>query len=319
MKIFNSLDEIKDLEPTAVALGNFDGIHLGHQELIKKAVEKAKADGLKAAVFTFSNHPRNMLPKAKKVKNILSADEKAQILESLGVDYMFNIEFTKTIMSKSPEEFIDELLLEKFNMKAAFCGFNFHFGFKAEGNPEILREQGERKGFTVEEMPPYKIKGDIVSSSLLRTLIASGQVEKCKTYMGRYYHIGGEVVVGNKLGRKLGFPTSNLIIDPSMVTPPNGVYVTYCTYNGVRYPSVTNVGHKPTIGTYSKNVETHIFNFDKQLYGKPITVEFLKKLVMKLNLTAFWNYPNRLSETAERREPSMISWMIWKKYRACRY
>ena len=141
----------------------------------------------------------------------------------------------------------------------------------------MLRQVGEQEGFEVTEMPAYKIKGDIVSSTLIRTLVASGQVEKCMTYMGRNYMIGGEVVVGNRLGKKLGFPTSNLVIDPAMVTPPNGVYVTYCDYNGVRYPSVTNVGVKPTIGHYTKNVETHIFNFDKELYGKQITVEFLKK------------------------------------------
>lgn len=277
MIIFETLEEIRDVEPTAVALGNFDGVHLGHQKLIEKAVEKAKEDGLKSAVFTFSNHPKNLLPKEKKVKSILAKNEKAEIIESLGVDYLFNIEFTKAIMSMEPVDFIDELLIGKFNMKAAFCGFNFHFGYKALGNPEVLRRQGSLKGFSVGEMAPYKIKGDIVSSSLIRTLIASGQVEKCKTYMGRNYDIAGEVVVGNRLGRKLGFPTSNLIIDPSMVTPPNGVYVTYCDYNGVRYPSVTNVGIKPTIGNYNKNVETHIFNFDKELYGKKITVEFLKK------------------------------------------
>lgn len=277
MRIFETLEEIHDLEPTAVALGNFDGVHLGHQELIKHTVEKAKADGLKAAVFTFSNHPKNLLPKEKRVKSILTTSEKEDIIASLGVDYLFNVPFTKAIMSMDPVDFIDELLIGRFNMKAAFCGFNYHFGFKALGSPEVLRKEGEAKGFEVCEMAPYKIKGDIVSSSLIRTLVASGQVEKCKTYMGRHYDIGGEVVVGNRLGRKLGFPTSNLIIDPDMVTPPNGVYVTNCIYNGVSYPSVTNVGIKPTIGTYNKNVETHIFNFDKELYGKHITVEFLKK------------------------------------------
>ncbi|MBR4020005.1 MAG: bifunctional riboflavin kinase/FAD synthetase [Firmicutes bacterium] len=277
MRIFETLDEITNIEPSAVALGNFDGVHLGHQELIKKTVEYAKENGLKAAVFSFSTHPKNLLPKEKNVKNILLKEEKARIIEDLGVDYLFNIPFTKEIMSMTPEVFVQELLLDKFNMKAAFCGFNHHFGHKAQGNPDVLRALGAEKGFDVTEMHPYKIKGDIVSSSLIRTLIASGQVEKCKTYMGRHYAIGGEVVVGNRLGRKLGFPTSNLVIDQDMVTPPNGVYITYCTYNGVQYPSVTNVGIKPTIGTYTKNVETHIFNFDKELYGKHITVEFLKK------------------------------------------
>lgn len=277
MEIFETLEAIQNIKPTAVALGNFDGVHLGHQELIRQAVKKAGDAGLKSAVFTFSNHPKDLLPKEKKVKNILVKSDKERIIESLGVDYLFNVPFTRRIMTMSPAAFVEELLLDKFNMKAAFCGFNYHFGHNAQGNPEVLRQMGARHGYEVTEIPPYKIKGEIVSSSLIRTLIASGQVEQCKTYMGRHYAIGGEVVVGNRLGKKLGFPTSNLVIDPSMVTPPNGVYVTCCTYNGVRYPSVTNVGHKPTIGHYNKNVETHIFDFDKELYGKQITVEFLQK------------------------------------------
>ncbi len=277
MEIFETLEAIQNIKPTAVALGNFDGVHLGHQELIRQAVKKAGDAGLKSAVFTFSNHPKDLLPKEKKVKNILVKSDKEQIIQDLGVDYLFNVPFTRRIMTMSPAAFVEELLLDKFNMKAAFCGFNYHFGHKAQGNPEVLRQMGARHGYEVTEIPPYKIKGEIVSSSLIRTLIASGQVEQCKTYMGRHYAIGGEVVVGNRLGKKLGFPTSNLVIDPSMVTPPNGVYVTCCTYNGVRYPSVTNVGHKPTIGHYNKNVETHIFDFDKELYGKQITVEFLQK------------------------------------------
>ena len=277
MIIFEELDEIRDMEPAAVALGNFDGVHLGHQKLISKAVECAKQRELKSAVFTFSNHPRDLLPKAKKVKSILYKNEKAEIIESLGVDYLINIPFTKEIMNMDPVSFIEEILLNRLHMKAAFCGFNYRFGKEAAGNPRVLENIGIDRGFTVYEMPAYRIKGNVVSSSLIRTMIASGQVERCKPYMGRNYEIGGEVVVGNRLGRKLGFPTSNLVIDPDMVTPPNGVYVTYCDYNGVRYPSVTNVGNKPTIGRYGKNVETHIFDFDRELYGKKIIVEFLKK------------------------------------------
>lgn len=277
MIIFESLEEVKGIEPTAVALGNFDGVHLGHQQLISETVKCAKDRGLKSAVFTFSNHPRDLLPNSKKVKSILYKHEKEEIMESLGLDYMFNVPFTEEIMVLSPNQFVHGILLEKFHMKAAFCGFNYRFGLKAAGTPGVLRNLGLGYGFTVEEMEPFMIDGNIVSSSLIRTLIASGQVERCQTYMGRNYEIGGEVVVGNRLGRQLGFPTSNLVIDETMVTPPNGVYITYCDYNGVRYPSVTNVGHKPTIGKYEKNVETHIFDFDRELYGKKIVVEFLKK------------------------------------------
>lgn len=277
MKIFNSLDEIENIEETVVALGNFDGVHKGHQQIISRTVKSAEAAGFKSAVFTFSNHPKNLMADEIMVKNILYADEKAAIIESLGVDYLFNIPFDRTILTMDPIDFIDDLLIGKFNMRQAYCGFNYRFGYKAAGNAEILMKEGMKKGFGIHIQEPFTIDGNLVSSTFIRALIQEGKVDQCLKYMGRLYSIDGEVVVGNKLGRTIGFPTSNIMIDETMVTPPNGVYVTYCTYNGVRYPSVTNVGVKPTIGTYHKNVETHIFNFDKELYGKTIRVEFLEK------------------------------------------
>ena len=278
MKIFNNYDEIENIQDTAVALGSFDGVHLGHRELIIKTVEAAKKKGLSSAVFTFSNHPRNVIKGEGEVKNILYKSEKEEIIESLGVEYLFDVPFTESVMTLPKDRYIKELLLDKCKAKLIACGFNHRFGFKAEGDVEFLKAMGKENGFDVLVMDPFVINDNVVSSSLIRTLIASGRVDKCMEYMGRNYAIKGEVVVGNRLGRTLGFPTSNLLIDESMVTPPNGVYVTYCNYNGMRYPSITNVGVKPTIGDYKKNVETHIFDFDKELYGKTITVEFLEKM-----------------------------------------
>ncbi len=278
LKIFNSLDEISNIEPCAVALGNFDGVHKGHQELILRAVRTAKRHGIKSAVFTFSNHPRNMIPGNKEVKNIIYQDEKAALIEELGIDYLFDIEFTEEIKTMSPESFIKDLLLGKFNAAETFCGFNYRFGYKAEGNVKVLKAYAKELGFVANEVHPVAIDGEIVSSTLIRELIKAGDVDECCKYLGRNYDIGGEVVVGNRLGKSLGFPTSNITLDEAMVTPPNGVYVTYCVYNGVKYPSITNVGVKPTIGDYKKNMETHIFNFDKELYGKFIKVEFVKMM-----------------------------------------
>jgi len=275
--IFNSLEEVKDIEPCAIAFGNFDGVHKGHQELISKAVSKAKELGIKSAVFSFSNHPKNLIPGAKPVLNIIYQDEKADLVEALGVDYLFNIEFTKEIQCMDPVDFIEELLVKKFNVRETFCGFNYRFGYKAAGNTDLLRAEGKKMGFNVNEIEPVIIDGEVVSSTLIRALIMSGEMDECAKYLGRNYDVGGEVVVGNKLGRTIGFPTSNIMLDENMVTPPNGVYITNCIYNGVKYPSVTNVGVKPTIGEYKKNMETHIFNFDKELYGKFIKIEFVKK------------------------------------------
>ena len=276
MKIFNSLDEINDIQPCAVALGNFDGVHKGHQQLINKAVRAAQRHGIKSAVFTCSNHPKSMLPGNKEVKNIIYQEEKIALIEKLGVDYLFNIKFTKEIQTMDPVDFIRKLLYGKLMAAETFCGFNYRFGYKAAGNIKLLREEGKRLGIRVNVIDPVIIDGEVVSSTLIRSLIRSGDVDECAKYLGRNYDIGGEVVVGNRLGKKLGFPTSNIMIDETMVTPPNGVYITYCIYNGIKYPSVTNVGVKPTVGTYKKNMETHIFNFNKELYGKHIKIEFLK-------------------------------------------
>ncbi len=278
MKIYNSLEEIDHIEETVVALGNFDGVHKGHQEIIRRCVNAALSSGHKSAVFTFANHPRNLLADDTVVKNIMYKEEKAQIIESYGVDYLFNIPFDQHIMTLDPIEFIDEILINTFHMKEAYCGFNYRFGYKAMGTPVTLMEEGIKKDFGIHIMRPFFVDGQLVSSSFIRQLIEMGSVSECMRYMGRNYAIKGEVVVGNKIGRTIGFPTSNIVIDETMVTPPNGVYVTNCLLDGAIYPSVTNVGVKPTIGTYEKNVETHIFNFNKELYGAHIKVEFLDKM-----------------------------------------
>ncbi|MBK5253282.1 MAG: bifunctional riboflavin kinase/FAD synthetase [Peptostreptococcaceae bacterium] len=278
MKIFNSIDQIENIDESIIALGNFDGVHLGHQKLIFRAVRNAKSAGRKSAVFTFSNHPRNYLGKGETVKSILYPNEKARILRELGVDYLYNIEFNEEIMNTDSVAFIDDILIDKMNMKEAVCGFNYRFGKFALGTPEVLMREGIVKGYGIHILEPVKIEGEIVSSTLIRNLIESGEMVRCKKFMGRNYVIGGKVVVGNKLGRTLGFPTSNITVDKNMVTPPNGVYVTICHHNGIDYPSITNVGVKPTIGNYKKNVETHIFNFDSILYNKEIRVEFLEKM-----------------------------------------
>ncbi len=277
MKRFEKTEDIVGMEPSCVALGNFDGVHIGHRQLIQSAVTKAKEKGLAGAVFTFSNHTRNLIPGAKPVKNIVYREEKETLIEELGVDYYFSVPFTPEIMQMSPEDFVRVFLCESLNAKEVFCGFNYHFGFKGAGDTKLLRILGAKYGFHVNEVKAVSIDGDVVSSTLIRNMIMAGEMEDVAKYLGRNYDIGGEVVVGNRLGRKIGFPTSNIMIDESMVTPPNGVYVTYCIYNGVKYPSVTNVGIKPTVGAFQKNMETHIFNFDKELYGKQIKVEFIKK------------------------------------------
>ena len=276
MKIFESLDDIKQIDETVVALGNFDGVHMGHQQIITRTVRSAKAVGLASAVFTFSNHPSTVLGKGEPVKNILYAEEKNRIIEEMGVDYLINIPFTKEILTMAPERFIKEILVDRLRIREAYCGFNYSFGYKASGTPEVLMHEGLKHGFGLHVQEPYKIDDIVVSSTYIRQLISEGRMEEATRFLGRMYDIGGEVIMGNKLGRTIGFPTMNLVIDETMITPPNGVYITFCTFDGKRYPAVTNVGNKPTIGEYAKNIETHVFNFDGDTYGKHIDGEFVK-------------------------------------------
>ncbi|NLY71513.1 MAG: bifunctional riboflavin kinase/FMN adenylyltransferase, partial [Clostridiales bacterium] len=187
MRYFESLEEIKDIEETVVALGNFDGVHKGHQELIRRAVNSAIAANLKSAVFTFSNHPKNVLAKKTVVKNILYWDEKYEILKNLGVDYLVSIPFDEKIQKMKPKQFIKEILIKSLRMKEAYCGFNYRFGYKGEGNPEILMKVGMKEGFGIHVLEPYMVQGQIVSSTLIRNYIANGEVDKCLSLMGHYY------------------------------------------------------------------------------------------------------------------------------------
>ncbi len=292
MIVYHDLNDIDIKERTAIALGNFDGVHRGHQELIRRAVAAGREKNLASAVFTFSNHPRNLLAGEDVVKNILYPEEKQRIIEDLGVDILFDIPFTWDICAMEPLSYIEELLFGAFRAQEIFCGFNYTFGYKAGGDVRLLKKEGAARGREVHVLDPVRVNGRIVSSTLIRECIEVGNIEACDAFLGRPYSLNGTVVHGNEIGRTIGFPTCNLLVDETMVTPPNGVYVTNCLVEELadpqeaeqtgypfvwrRYPAVTNIGVKPTIGTYAKNVETHIFDFDRDMYGQDIRVEFLK-------------------------------------------
>ncbi len=279
MKLFTNFEEIDQLEESVIALGNFDGVHKGHQELVRRTVNSAVGTNLKSAVFTFSNHPKNILAGRQVVKNILYLDEKVKILGDLDVDYVVAVPFDETICQMEPERFILDILVDKLHMKEAYCGFNYRFGRGGAGTPETLMKTGLSHGFGIHILEPYMVRGQIVSSTIIRNHIACGNVDQCLSLMGHYYSVRGTVIMGNRFGRTLGFPTLNLTIDEEMVSPADGVYVTYCNYNGIKYPSVTNVGLRPTVcDACARNMETHIFNFNKEIYGEEVRVEFLERL-----------------------------------------
>ena len=277
MIIFNSLKEIQNTDPAVVALGNFDGIHRGHRSLIETATAQAREKGVKSAVFTFQDHPRNVLAGEIVVRNIIYPDVKMELLRSLGVDYVFSIPFDDYMMHQAPEDFVKEIMVGRFHAAGAVCGTNFTYGYKAGGNSEDLKKAGEKYGFDVTVMPMVMDGGEIVSSTLIRQCVAEGDMERAGDLLGRCYSIRGLVIKGNQIGRTIGFPTCNISVDQTMVTPPNGVYFTRSLIGGELYESITNVGNKPTVGLYGKNIETNILNFDRDVYDEIIEVFFLKK------------------------------------------
>lgn len=279
MKVFTWLEDASNIiQGSVVALGNFDGLHKGHQELIKEAVKIAEDKKLSSVVFTFRNHPSNAIAGKTVVKNIMDIHEKSIVAERLSVDYMVNIRFDKFIMKLEPEEFVERVLVKNLHIKHAVCGFNYSFGFKGAGTPEMLKELGEKYGFDVTVIPEFSIDGETVSSTAIRSLLEKGDMIKYQRFTGRTYKIGGYVMHGQHFGRTMGFPTANLSLSRDMALPVNGVYVTNITIDGEKYHSVTNVGNKPTVGEFEKNAETHIFDYKGDIYGKRVIVEFIDLL-----------------------------------------
>jgi len=267
-----------ELDSSVVALGNFDGVHKGHQMLISKAVELAKQNNCKSVVFTFDELPINVIANKTVVKSIQKTEEKIDTIASLGVDYLVCVAFDDFMRTMSPEDFCGNVLVHDLKCKIAVCGFNYSFGNMGCGNPEKLISLGKVKDFEVNVIPEYDLENTLVSSSNIRKFLELGDVEKFEEFTGRNYTISGKVMYGQQLGNRMGFPTANLSLDPNMAHPGNGVYVTHTYIDGRKYNSVTNVGHKPTVGEFEKNAETHIFDFNENIYGDFVIVEFVKML-----------------------------------------
>ena len=279
MEKYQSLNEIKARRPSAVALGFFDGLHPGHTELISRTVAFAEAHGLSADVFTFREHPKNVMSGRLAVPRLLTENEKLERLSSLGVDRVYDFNFADGFHTMPPEVFAHSLLKEAFCAEAVFCGFNFHFGAEAAGDTSTLKKFGEALNFATWVIDPVYVEGRLVSSSLIRRNINDGDVESAALLLGKSYTLCGRVEEGRKLGHVFGFPTANITPDPELTLPAHGVYVTETFVNGSRHQSVTNVGVNPTV--CDKNairIETHLLDANPELYGQNIHVSFRKML-----------------------------------------
>jgi len=265
-------------EEIVLALGFFDGVHLGHQALLKKTKEIGNQLGLKTGVMTFNEHPLELIFPNYTPWLITSNTEKESIIREFGLDYVFLNPFTERLMKLTPEKFITEYLLKKYNVKTVVVGYNYNFGYKGSGTTEILKELGKTYGFSVEVLPQYVIDEHSVSSTLIRELISCGQVEEVKDFLGRDYALTGRVVQGKRLGRQYGIPTANINLDRKIVLPNTGVYYTHVYYKGRCYNGLTNLGCNPTFEKHPFSIETYIYDFAENIYNEEITIVFKNKI-----------------------------------------
>ena len=275
MQIITSLDEIKLMHPSAVAIGKFDGIHLGHRQLLGEIIAK-KQEGMKAVVFTFNPSPNVLFSKVKE-KELTSCEEKRKLFEDLGIDVLVEFPLTYESAATPKENFVKDILVQKLNAKHIVAGTDLSFGKNGEGNSAFLLEESSKYGFEVEIIDKISYKGEIISSTLVRKAISEGDVKKARFMLGSPYFVQGVVKKGNQIGRTIGFPTVNISAGEDKLLPPNGVYKTEVVLEGRILEAITNVGCKPTVADGGQIfIESYIYNFMENIYGKEIEVHFLE-------------------------------------------
>ncbi|MEW6065305.1 MAG: bifunctional riboflavin kinase/FAD synthetase [Bacillota bacterium] len=281
MRVYESLTGLKDRYPNiTVALGNFDGIHLGHQRLIGEAVAIARRNNGTAAVLTFHPHPMAVLKPELAPPMLLDQEAKRRMMAELGVDILILLPFTLNFAQLSPEEFIKDVLVKQLNVKAIVVGYNYSFGHRGRGNPETIWKYAEECGYTLSVIPPVKVVSQVVSSTLIRNKLAEGDVAAAQKLLGYYPFTEGTVVLGDRRGNTLGFPTANIDCPAGMMVPARGVYSVHVDMDGETYLGVANVGTKPTFNGINQriNIEVHLLDFCGDIYGKKIKVKYVRRL-----------------------------------------
>ncbi|WFD11725.1 bifunctional riboflavin kinase/FAD synthetase [Tepidibacter hydrothermalis] len=278
MKIITDIKNINIKQDTVVTIGNFDGVHKGHQKIIKDTISIAKNKKMKSVLFTFSNHPVNFFRKDK-IKNIITKEEKYEIINKMGIDIIVSIPFNEFVINLDPQEYIQKILLDKLNAKQIVIGHDFRFGLNRGGNAEFLQNIGKTYGFDVNVMKPICLENIRISSTYIRSLLKNGEVDKVNQFLGRQYKLKGIVVHGKKIGGDiLGFPTINLKYDENILIPKTGVYQTTVNIDGKIYDGATNIGYSPTVKQNEFTVETYILKYSGDLYEKEASINFIRRI-----------------------------------------
>ncbi len=307
MKIYTKLTDITKEYPRAVvALGMFDGMHVGHQSIVRRAMELAREVDGTSVVFTFHNHPLSILAKDRMPLQIGSPELRAAVLEDMGVDLLFNISFTREFSKILPEKFL-ELLQRNLAPVYVVTGANFTFGRQGKGNQRLLQRVGADYGFHAEICPTVLADGHPVSSTRIRELLKEGNLELVNSFLGRPFAFAGRVVHGDRRGRTLGFPTANLQIPENRAMLPNGAYAAQVVYQGKSYHGLANIGNNPTFDGCDHRLEVNIRDFHENIYDQLLQVFFLKKLREERKFSSVDHLVQQLHRDREAAEK------VWKK------
>jgi len=273
-------DEITHDDRSVVTVGTFDGIHRGHQAIIEYLQQRAKEQSGPSTLVSFDPHPRSVVHEDE-VPLLTTVTERAQLLEELGLDRFVVVSFSNDFAQLGPQEYVRQVLVERIGLQEITVGYDHRFGKNRTGDVELLRKLGAEYGFAVDVIPPQEVDHDVVSSSAIRALLREkGAVQKANERLGRPYRLGGTVARGDGRGRKLGYPTANLVLeDPRKLVPKRGVYATLVTLpSGHRRGGMMNIGRRPTFDGMDVTVEVHLLNFEGDLYGEQLSVQFLQRL-----------------------------------------
>lgn len=280
MEILRSIPELARLPgPLFLAVGVFDGVHLGHQAVISTSARHAQAETGTPVVVTFDPHPMKVLRPQDAPHLLTATQHKIALIRNLGVAHLLIIPFEEQFAATEPEDFVQQLVTHSKPLREICVGHEWSFGKNRRGNLDLLKKLGSRSNFNVVGIPPIKMNGEIVSSTAIRQAVETGDLKRAAEMLGREYTILGTVVKGDNLGSKIGFPTANLSAHSEQF-PPNGVYLAEATIDGAQYPGVINLGYRPTvsIGQSQRVLEIHLLDFNREIYGKDIDVRFISYL-----------------------------------------
>lgn len=277
MKIHLGTQALADVQSAIVTAGTFDGVHLGHQKILKKLKNEAERLGGETVLITYWPHPRLVLQPNNNALQLLSTfPEKASLLELFGIDHLVKIPFTQEFSDLSPEDYVRIILHERIKTKKFIIGYDHRFGNNRQGGLETLNALSETYGFDLEEIPRQDVDAIGVSSTKIRKALQAKDIQKANTYLGRPYSLTGRVIEGDKIGRTMGFPTANLHIKETYkLIPGDGIYAVRVCIQYEKFDGMLNIGHRPTVGGQARSIEVHIFNFDKDIYNTEISLELI--------------------------------------------